>query len=187
VASGYPPPPQPIDPLGVALGTKFEPFPASVCTAATAPATQSVWGTAVYATAGSSITGLKLRNSAAAAGSLPTTARFGLADNTGKILVLSANLNALASWPTGAASYPFTAPLTLTYSGVYFPCFVVNGTWGSTQPTPIRCANSNLALTADGTNPPVNFVWAGQTDLPAVGSSVTITGATGTVYWIGLY
>lgn len=174
------------NPLGVALGVQFEPYPVAITSGQTAPTTQTVWGTAVYATAGAVITGIKIRNSTAASGSLPTTARFGLADNTGKILTLSGNVNALTSWATGVDAMPFTTLFTLTYSGIYFPCFVVNGTWGTTQPTPLLGSSSNLGLGADGANPPPAFSWTGQTDLPAVGSSVTLTSA-GRSYYLALY
>lgn len=175
-------------PLAVALGVQFEPFPAACANNQSAPVTQIAYGVAVYATAGAVITGVKIRNGVAAAGTLPTTARFGLADNTGKILALSGNVNALASWATGVCPMAFTALFTLTYSGVYLPCFVVNGTWGTTQPTPNETAvTTAIAMVADGVNPPVNFQWTGQTDLPLAGASLTLTSASTRSYYLALY
>lgn len=184
------PPFPPADPLGMALGVQFESAPVICYNAALAPSTQVVYGVALYATAGAMITGIKFRNSTAAAGTTPTTARFGLADNTGKILVRSANVNATSSWAVGVNAIPFTAPFTLAYSGVYFPCFVVNGTWGSTQPTPSRINDSPVVpggLAADGSMPPPTFQWASQTDLPSVGASMTISTDTGNTYYLALY
>lgn len=173
----------PSDPLGVALGVQFEPAPVTTISAFIAPVSQRVFGVAVYATAGATITGIKMRNTVAAAGTSPTIARFGLADNTGKMLALSANVNAAANFPSGVIAVPLTAPFTLGYSGVYFPCYVVNGSWGTTQPTPGLIGSSSGGWdVADGTNPPPSFIWSGQTDLPAVGSSLTITGSGGRFY-----
>lgn len=176
------------DLLASGLGVKFQPFDPRLANGATAPSSGSARTIALYATAGALITGIKMRNPVAAAGTLPTTARFGLADNTGKILALSGNLNALASWGTGVLSFPFTAPFTLAYSGIYLPCYVVNGAWGTTQPTPVvmNGVAAAAAWAADGTNPPPMSTWGAQTDLPAVGSSLTLN-ATPTAYWLALY
>lgn len=174
--------------LGVGLGIQFDPFPASSTSSQTAPTTQTIFGLAVAASVGATITGIEIRNGVAAAGTLPTTARFGLLDSTGKVLVLSGNVNATASWPTGPCRMPFTAPFTLAYTGIYFPCFVVNGVWGTTQPTPILCNSATgAAFSSDGAFPPAIFSQTGQTDLPAVGGSVTITGAGNRAYYLALY
>lgn len=175
------------DLLATGLGVLFQPFNPVLATQATAPVSGSVFGVATYATAGAVITGIKLRNTVAAAGTLPTTARFGLADNTGKILVLSGNVNALASWATGVCPFAFTAQFTLTYTGIYYPCFVVNGTWGSTQPAPLNAlGGGSAAYTADGSNPIPTFTWTAQTDLPALGASLTMP-VNSRSFWMGLY
>lgn len=175
-------------PLSAALGVQFEPFSPLLASAQTAPATQAVYGVAVYGLAGAVITGVKFRNAVAAGGTLPTSAFFGAADFTGKMLAVSANVNATTSWATGVNPIPFTATLTLPYSGLYFPCYTVNGTWGTTQPTPIT-ANNTVATGygADGSNPPPAFVWAAQTSLPAVGSSLTLSTASSRAYYLALY
>lgn len=175
------------DLLAAALGVKFQAFSPLLANQATAPVSGSVYGVATYAAAGAVITGIKLRNGVAAAGTLPTTARFGLADNAGKILVLSGNVNALASWPVGVCPFAFTATFTTTYSGIYFPCFTVNGTWGSTQPTPLNALGGvPSAYAADGANPIPTFTWTGQTDLPAVGASLSMP-VNSRSFWMGLY
>lgn len=182
------------DPLGVALGVQFEPFPIAAAASAVASSTQVVRATAVYATAGAVITGVKIRNAVAAAGTLPTTVRFGLADNTGKILALSGNANSLAAWATGVCPFTLTTDggttkYVTTYSGIYYPCFVINGVWGTTQPTPILASigGATAAATADGSNPIPVFIWSSQADLPAVGSSLTMSGASQNIYWLALY
>lgn len=171
-----------------AAGVISAPFHATVASTATAPATQVVYGVLIGLRAGDVVTGLLMRNQVAAAGTLPTTARAGLADSTGKILALSGNVNALASWAAGPNAWAFTAPYTVPSDGGYFACFVVNGTWGSTQPTPILVTNVGAAaLTAFGTAPPPNFTWTGQTDLPAAGASLTITTGSARTYYLAAY
>lgn len=152
-----------------------------------APSTQTVYGALLGLSAGDSVTGIVLRNSTAAAGTLPTTARFGIADSTGKILAISANLNALASWPVGAMQCALTTPLPISLTGGYYACFVVNGVWGTTQPTPARAGGTAASTTAVGTAPPAGFSWAGQADLPAVNSSLTLTSGMSIDYYLGFY
>lgn len=152
-----------------------------------APATQSVYGQLLGLRAGDPVTGVLLRNSTAAAGSLPTTARFGIADSTGKILALSGNDTALALWGLGANPHALAAPYVVPSDGGYFACFVVNGVWGTTQPTPARGTGQTSIGLAFGSNPPENFVWAGQTDLPIVGSSLTLTTSSTLGYYMAFY
>src|SRR3990167_8391695 len=151
-----------------AMGVISEPFSPELATTSTAPTSQTVYGILVGLRAGDVVTGVLLRNAVAAAGTAPTTARAGLADSTGKILILSGNVGAAASWPVGAMPLAFTAPYTVLADGGYFACFVVNGTWGTTQPTPQRIGASAAANIAFGSNAIPAFAWTGQTDLPAV-------------------
>lgn len=157
----------------------------SVFNGTTAPTTQSVYAVLLGLRAGDVVTGVLLRNPTAAAGTLPTTARFGIADATGKILALSGNVTALASWPVGACPFALTAPYTVLADAGYYACFVVNGTWGTTQPAPIRSSQVN-AFQAFGSAAPPALTWASQTDLPAVNSSLTLTGAT-QAYYMAFY
>jgi hypothetical protein len=156
-------------------------------TGATAPTTQHVFGVLLGLHAGDPVTGIVLRNTTAAAGSLPTTARFGIADSTGKILALSGNLNALASWPAGPCQFPLTAPYTVLADGGYFACFVVNGAWGTTQPTPVRgiASGSSQGALSGAVTP--SFEWSGQTDLPAVNASLTLASGISVGYYMGFY
>lgn len=189
----------PENPIGTnaaanSLGVQFEPYPAVVAGVQTAPATQYIYGTALYATAGATITGIEHRNGVAAAGTNPTTVRFGLLDNTGKVLVVSGNYgtggtnNATTIFAVGPNRVPFTGQYVLPYNGIYIPCLIVNGVWGTTQPTPAQVSNpSGFAMQADGANPPANFALSGQTDLPGVGSSINITSGSTRSYYLPLY
>lgn len=172
-----------------ATGILSETGQPTLYTNTSAPATQVVYGNLLGLVAGDVVTGVVLRIVTAAAGSLPTTARFGIADSTGKILAISGNLNALANWAAGAMPYPFAAPYTVLASGGFFACFVVNGVWGTTQPLPMAQsgATPQAALTALGANAPPSFSWAAQTDLPAVGSSLTLTSGTNHGYYLAFY
>lgn len=171
-----------------ALGVKFEPFPAICLQQTLAPNTQQLFGSAVWVRGGTTLTGVKFRCGVAAAGTLPTTARFGIADSSGKMLAISGNVNALANWAAGANSIPFAATYVPPADGILFPCFVVNGTWGSTQPTmAVIFSAATAAFNADGSYPPLAFSWTGQTDLPVVGASVTMNTASIRSYYLALY
>ena len=174
----------------LATGVLWESFHPQIVGSQTAPTTQHVYGVLGYLYAGDVVKGVVLRNGTAAAAANPTTARFGIAQPTSQsaatILALSGNENLAASWPLGANPHPFTTPYIVTSSGPYYACFVVNGVWG-TPPTPIRGTGSANAMGPLGTNYPVNFEWAGQTDLPAVGSPVTTTAYISVGYYMGFY
>lgn len=171
-----------------ALGVIVENFDPVTATSGTAPATQKVYGDAFGFAAGTVVTGIVLRNAVAAAGTLPTTVRVGIADATGKMLAISGNLNALANWAAGPNLLPFAAPFTIPTDGGYFLCLVVNGTWGTTQPTPLRATGGiGAALGAISGKQALAFEWATQTDLPAAGSSLTLTTGTAVPYYIGAY
>lgn len=151
------------------------------------PTSQVVYGQLLGLRAGDVATGIRLRIGVAAAGTSPTTARFGLANSAGTILILSGNVNTAAEWPIGPVKFAFTAPYTLLADGGYFPCFVVNGTWGTTQPTLLKGSGATFnAMTALAGEAPIGFKWTSQADLPAVGSPLTFS--TGTALWyMGVY
>jgi hypothetical protein len=171
-----------------ASGIQAENFDPVLATAGTAPTTQKVFGDLFGFSAGQVVTGVVIRNVVAAAGSLPTTVRVGIADAQGNMLALSANLNALANWAAGPNLLPFTTPFTIPSDGGYYICFVVNGTWGTTQPTPIRVTGGVGASHKGIPNAsPVSFEWATQTDLPAVGSALTLTTGNSVCYYLAVY
>jgi hypothetical protein len=172
-----------------AAGIVSENYDPVLSTAGTAPTTQKVFGDLFGFSAGQVLTGILTRNVVAAAGTLPTTARFGIADAQGNMLAISGNVNALANWAAGPNLQPFATPYQIPSDGGYYLCFVVNGTWGSTQPTPLRAtggvgaAHGKLA----GGSAAVSFEWAGQTDLPAVGSALTLTTGSSIPYYLAAY
>lgn len=171
-----------------ASGIQAENFDPVVATAGTAPATQKVFGDLFGFSAGQVIAGIVLRNVVAAVGTLPTTVRVGIADAQGNMLAISGNLNALANWAAGPNLLPFATPFTVPSDGGYYVCFVVNGVWGSTQPTPIRVTGGVGASHAKITNgSAVSFEWSGQTDLPAVGSALTLSTGNSVCYYLAVY
>jgi hypothetical protein len=167
------------------LGLIVENFNPVLATAGTAPATQVAYGEVVGLANGELITGIALWNQVAAAGTLPATARFGIADSTGKILAISGNENALAQWAVGINKHPLAAPYTIPADGLYYLCFVVNGVWGTTQPTPLRVTGGLGAAMVP--TPQRTFQWAAQTDLPAVGSSLTLATGSAVPYYLAAY
>jgi hypothetical protein len=153
----------------------------------TAASGGAVYGRLLGLRAGDVITGLVVRVSVAAAGTAPTTVRVGLADATGKILVLSGNLNAASNFPAGAAILAFTAPYTVLADGGYYPVLFVSGVWGSTSPTLLNTGVQTATNGALGAFAPPGITWTGQTDLPAIGSSVTLSTASVRSFYMGLY
>jgi hypothetical protein len=158
--------------------------------ASAAPSTGTIYGSLIGLKAGDSITGIILRIRTAAGGTAPTLARFGLADSTGQELVLSPDLGAAANWTLGAALFPFTAPYIVPASGGYFPNFIVVGTWGSTQPLLVNGTGGTpnpTAMLAQSGYAPLNFSWSGRTDLPAIGSPLTITTVDNAYFYMACY
>jgi hypothetical protein len=174
------------DPLATGIGVLYHNFNPAVSTFAQAPSTGLISACAIGIPSGVVLTGIKMRIQVAAAGTNPTLVRAGLADNTGKVLVVSNDLHTTAFQATGVFPFPFTAQFTTAYFGAYLAMVIVVGTWGTTQPTISQPAGENAADAADGSFCPVVTQWAGQTDLPAVGSSITFQGANRN-YYFGVY
>ncbi len=161
--------------------------PSATAQVSLAPVSQTVYGILLGLRGGDVVTGVLLRNGVAAAGTLPTLARFGIENSTGQVLALSGDESALAQWPVGANPHPFTAPYTVLADGGYFACFVVNGTWGTTQPTLLRNVGTPLGQTARVGFAPPDFKATAQTDLPAVNASSTITTGIDLGFYMGFY
>jgi len=183
--------PNDLDIRATGIGILTENFNSLLGSNATAPATGTVWGVTFGLRAGQVVTGIKLRNQVAAAGSKATLARFGLAQWTGAAMNMigpqSADLSAAANWPLGECPFPFSSTYTVPTTGAYMGCFLVVGTWGTTQPTPVRAATNGNAQTSTAPDAPVGIQWAGQSDLPAAGSPLTLTTGLGTPYYMALY
>ena len=149
---------------------------------------QQVNGFLVGLRAGDVVTGIAVRVAVAATGTNPTTVRVGLADSTGKVLVLSGNLNTSALQATGAAQLAFSAAYTVPTDGGYFALVFVNGTWGTTQPTVIKSGATTAAYSALSGALLPSIGIAAQSDLPSVGASLSsITTPIGFSPWVGLY
>ncbi len=166
------------------LGLCAESTPLSQFIAGAALTSQQVQGVCVGLRAGAVVTNLATCLTVAASGTAPTHMRMGIADSTGKILGVTADTTAAASWTIGVVSLALSASLTIPTSGLYIVCLVQNGAFSVTQPSFARVvavdASQNAAI---GSNPPRAFQWAGQTDLPAVNSSVTLTAASTFTFW----
>lgn len=181
----YPNPYQ-LDTLATAIGGQYENFDPRLAGTATALATGDIFSTLVFVPAGIVLTGLKMRNQLAAAGSLPTLVRAGIANSAGVVEAVSGNVSALATWATGVVTMPFSAQYTTPSAGGYYACIIAVGTWGTTQPTPIQAIGLNLALAADGAFPALSLQATGQTDLPTVGNSLVVS-AGGRCYYSEFY
>ncbi|MDE2472868.1 MAG: hypothetical protein KGL35_30155, partial [Bradyrhizobium sp.] len=117
-----------------AAGLLDENFSPVICNGDSALSTQVVYGQLLGLYAGDIVTGVLLRNSLAASGTLPTTVRAGIADSTGKILALSGNLNATVTFPLGACPLAFSATYQVINDGGYYACVVKNGVYGTNEP-----------------------------------------------------
>lgn len=144
--------------------------------------------TLVGLVAGDVITNILLAVTAASVGSAPTTVRVGIADTTGKILAVSANVggaggvyNATGPFPI-ALSNQYTVPTT----GAYYLCKIASSTWGSGQPS-FLIGNSGTLSQYNPTGAGVLRAakQASQTDLPAVNSSMTLV-APAQAYWFAV-
>ena len=158
--------------------------------AVTALTSQTVYGVLLGLHAGDIVTGIVLRGNVAAGGNSPspTTVRVGIADSTGKILALSNNLNAAANFPAGTFGLALTTPYTVLADGGYYACLVINGTWSSTQPTIARSgATGTPNVTAFNSGAIPAFTWVTQSDLPAIGSSLTLTTGPNNQPYMGFY
>jgi hypothetical protein len=136
---------------------------------------------------GDVITNVVVDISTAAAGTAPTLIRLGIADKTGKILAVTADVHADAQWTsTGFKQFPLTSPLTIGTSDSYFACILENGAFGTTALRLVETGapGTNYGVIGSGTAP---WMWMnGQTDLPAVNSSMTLITGGNIVPWFGV-
>lgn len=182
------PNPYALDPLATGIGVQFQTAHPSLYRTSDALSSSSglICACAVGIPSGVVLTGIKMRAAVAAAGTNPTLIRAGLADGTGKLLVVSNDLHTTAFQAVAVQAFPFTAQYTTTTFGAYLAMFIVVGTWGTTQATLLLSPNSNSACEADGAFAPPVTSWGGQTDLPAVGSSITFQ-PSGRGMYFGVY
>jgi hypothetical protein len=163
-----------------ALGILAEPFSqlAAPAAAVATLATQAVFGVSVALRRGDVVTSIGGVVTTAAAGSLPTTVRAGIANSAGMVLALTGNVNALANWALGPQLWPLTAPFTVPADGIYYLVIVKNGVFGTTEPQMLTVTTADATQGAGFTAIRRSWTWAAQVDLPAVNSPLTITAAT---------
>lgn len=175
------------DMLDIQLGMVTESLPLNTVSAGAALTSQLVQGVTVGLRQGDVITNLATCVTVAASGTAPTTLRLGIADSTGVMLAVTANTTAAATWVLGIVSLALTANLTVSADGVYYVVIVQNGAFSVTNPSFARIAAVDATQNAAiGAAPKRAFQWAGQTDLPAVSSPLTLTTSTVTSFWAGV-
>ena len=130
------------------------------------------------------ITKAVLRPATAGAGTAPAHIYVGYADTTGKMLAQSNDLAASAIWTTAnvPAQAPLAASWTVPADGNYNVVFVQVGVWGTTQMTLVRDVSGSDP--GDIAQNPFSGQTL-QTELPANGSSLTLSTANGSPLWVG--
>lgn len=147
---------------------------------------QTVFASSLGLRAGDVVTNIVSCVSTSAIGTSATNVRLGLATSSGTMLAVTGVVNAASSWPLGYVETPLSAPYTITADGLYYAVTVKNGTWGTTDAVLLRPVNLHASLAgAIGTKPIKYGGWTGQTDLPAVGSALTLTAISGCP-WLGV-
>lgn len=162
-----------------ALGLCSANFHPAMVAANSSPVSQSAYLLRVPLRQGMAITGLQILIGTAAAGTAPTGIFVGLADTTGKVLVQSGNLNGTAWTSTGFLNLSFGSTYTVPSDGSYYAFILVNGTWGTTQPTLQRLGGTMI----DDTR--VDARQGGVSTPPANNSSFTPANTSVLHFWVG--
>lgn len=118
----------------------------------------------------------------AGSGTVPTKIVAGIADSTGKILAVTAELKNDAQWTAAGAAevrFALSSAYTVPANGVVYVCFLQVGSWGTTQMSLSR-SGSNQFIPFSGALVLYGTGGTGLSDLPSVGSSLTPSGASGT-------
>lgn len=171
-----------------AQGIITENMPVALTTTSTAYTSGKVHGQLLNLRAGDSIAGIWLRNQTAAAGTFSGTGRFGLTDSTGTMLISSSNYNTAASYSSGPSQFAFTTPYQIPADGAYYAVWIISTGFGTTSPTFLGTAMGNATASGQiGANLPYCFGWTGQTDLPSVGSAVTLSTLDTSAYYTAVY
>jgi hypothetical protein len=177
--------PQQQDPAAVGLGYVNYNSAPGLHGSATALTSGVVYLVSLFLPYGYLVTNVVLQSTVAAAGTNPTGFFVGLAGPSGVMVAQSANVAANAALQ---ATGPVALPLSATYTpgvadsttGLFYVVVLLNGSWGTTQPTFLR--TSGVAATAKplGSNPQPfgTGITTAQTALPANGAS--IVGGMGT-------
>ena len=173
------------------LGLKWESFDLGTGGASSIPASQSTYGYAGYFYAGEILTGMSVVVVTPGVGTTPTLIRMGILDVTNKAVVLTSDLHANAGWTSaGRKDFAFTGQYTVPSDGIYYPVFLSNGAWGTTQ----MALMGQLGVGSSGELWPGASILrdpkfgAANADLPAVGNAAPSPVDTSfRWFWFGLY
>lgn len=149
-------------------------------------ATQAALFTLIPFLPGDVVTNIVLSMDTAAVGTTPAAIYVGLYDKLGNRLAVSADLHASGIWTAGIGYVvaPLSAPYTVGLADVYYGAFLINGTFGTTQPTFDRGNPNTEAGKQLGTAPSQFGSQAGQTTLPA-SATIATPGGSGASIWMG--
>lgn len=174
--------------MSTALGIISENYRVSVANNTGAFPSQRIQGSLLGLCAGDVVTNLVFAVGVAAAGTAPTLLRCALLDKTGKVLVRTNDLSASAIWTSvGYAVAPLTAPYTVPATDGYYVVALENGAFGTTNVAVYIWVVTASLDVAIGSGVPLGFNQDAQTDLPAVGSSVTMTvGGNSSRLWVAV-
>lgn len=173
-----------------ALGFKWESFPIEAAAAQSPPSTGTPFGAASYFYAGEIVTGMSVVVSTAGVGTTPTLIKLGLLDSAYKCVVLTGELKDDAKFQAlGRKDFAYTAPYTILADGVFYPVFLLVGTWGTTtmQMAGGSGYGSTCPIYPGGVFRMPKF-GTSKTDLPAVGATATApSDASFRQWWFGIY
>lgn len=177
------------DSLNAALGLITSNFGIGGCSSAGQPTAGTIYGGSLGLLDGQIVTYIDVALGVAAAGSVPTMVKLGLADAAGTILALTADEKANAAWLTaGPVRIPLTAPYEILADGGYIPVFLQVGSWGTTQlQLGRRVSAANALATPLGSGMRAFATYGGsKTDLPAVSAALVTPGVHTSDYWFGV-
>jgi hypothetical protein len=162
-----------------------ENFPLASASAGVAVTSQMIHAIGIPLQAGQIVQNVLMANLVAAAGTLPTSVEVGLASPAGVVVQKSANtLTSLAQQGLGVNAFPLSAAYAVPTTGLYYAYFLQNGTFGTTQPTPVK-TYATAVMTAGQTL--FGSYGTSQTTVPAVGTALgTAAFGTGPCFWIGV-
>lgn len=172
-----------------AAGLISENYSYEMVSSGNAPTAGSIYGFLLGLLAGDLVTNIVVPVVTAGAGTAPTLIRLGLADPSGVVRAVTADLHASSLWTTAntLVACPLSSPLTVSTTGGWRVLLLQVGSWGTTALALGRTtAFSAGALTVQpgGGIRRLGTYGTGATDLPAVGSSLAAVGNTPTNLYV---
>jgi hypothetical protein len=149
----------------------------------TTPVSQVIYGALVGLIAGDVVTNILMFCTVAAGGTNPTGVYSAICSNTTTRVAVSNNLNTTAFKTVSVyGALPLSSPYTVPTTGAYYLCVLVNGTWGTTQPTLTKSGVANTPISIAGTG---GLPWVvNQTGQATISATPTLVGTT-VLYWMG--